>query len=148
DACRDGRLVPIVMDAGLEVRPPFKALSHQELVNWAGDETTEFMQIWDSVRDLVVRGGGVTRLYVSLADNPWVLQQVTDASQHLRKLANGFRSINEVLVANTPPVQDLREAFKQVMDTYRVVIGAVQRFTVPALKPGVLDPQPYLDLAH
>jgi hypothetical protein len=34
------------------------------------------------------------------------------------------------------------------MKTYRVVTDALQRFTIPALKLGVLDPEPYVTLAH
>jgi hypothetical protein len=148
DACKDGRLVPVAMDGRLGIRPPFKALSHFELVNWGGDESPAFVQMWDSVRGLIERGSGAGRLHQSLAENTWVIQNATDASRQLRHLANRFRSINEVLTGNTSPVQDLRYALKQVMDTYRVVTEAVQRFTIAALNPGTLDPQPYVQLAH
>src|SRR5947208_53655 len=33
-ARKDGRLVPVVMEEGAEIRPPFNALSHGELVQW------------------------------------------------------------------------------------------------------------------
>lgn len=146
-ARKDGRLVPIQMDRDADIRPPFNVLVTFKLIEWPGDESPAFVHLWDSVRDLVERGGGAAR-YGSLAENPYVIQNAADASGRLRNLTAGFRSINEVLVANTPPVQDLRAALKQVMDTYRVVMKAVQRFTIPALKPGALDPQPYVELAH
>jgi len=149
DAARkDGRLIPILLDDDAEIRPPFNALSHAELIKWAGDESPAFTRIWESVRGLVERGGGAARMYGSLTENRWVIQNASDASGRLRNLAGRFRSINEILVANTPPVQDLREALKQVTDTYRVVTKAVQRFMIPALRPGALDPQPYIELAH
>ena len=146
-ARKDGRLVPVVMDEGVEIRPPFNVLSHGELIKWAGDESPAFTRVWNSVRDLIERGGGAARMYGSLAENAWVIQNVESASVQLRNLTSRFRSINEVLIANTPPVEDLREALKQVMDTYRVVTEAVQRFTIAAVKPGPLDPQPYVELA-
>lgn len=147
-ARKDGRLVPILLDRDAAIRPPFNALSHVELFDWAGDESPGFAHIWASVRNLVEQGAGAARMYTPLAENPWVIQSAADASGRLRHLAGHFRSINELLVADTPPVHDLREALKQVMDTYCVVTKAVQRFTLPALRPGALDPQPYVELAH
>jgi hypothetical protein len=146
-ARQDGRLVPVLMDRGVEIRPPFNVLSNGDLVNWAGDESPSFMRVWDSVRGLIERGGGA-QMYGALADNTWVIENAQNASVQLRDLTSRFRSVSEVLIANTPPVEDLREALKQVMNTYRVVTEAVQRFTIPAVKPGALDPQPYVELAH
>jgi hypothetical protein len=147
-ARKDGRLVPIRLDGGAEIPPPFNVLKHAELANWTGDESPAFATIWHSVRNLVERGSGAAQPYGALAENVWVIQDAAEASGELRSLAGRFRSINEVLVANTPPVQDLRQALEQVMATYRVVNKAVQGFTIPALKPGALDPEPYVHLAH
>jgi len=145
-ARKDGRLIPILMEEGAEIRAPFNALKHVELTPWAGDESPVFGQLWTAVRDLVERGGGPA--WKSLSENPWVVQNVSNASVELRRLASQFRSVSEVLVANTPPVQDLHAALEEVMDTYRAVTNALQRFTTPALQPGALLPQPYVELAH
>jgi hypothetical protein len=147
-ARKDGRLVPVRLDEDADIPVPFNVLNTRGLTNWAGGESPAFTTIWESVVNLVERGGGATQMYGTLAENPWVIQNAAEASGQLRSLAGRFRSINEVLVANTPPVQDLRDALGEVMATYRVVSKAVQGFTIPALRPGPLDPQPYVELAH
>jgi hypothetical protein len=148
DACKDGRLVPIVLDEGADIRPPFNALNAAELGKWAGDESPEFTRVWQSIRDLVEHGAGAARIPWTLAENPTAIHRASSASGQLRALAGRFRSINEVLIADTPPVRDLRDALTEVMNTYRAVTTAVQRFTLAALTPGPLDPEPYVRLAH
>jgi hypothetical protein len=45
-ARQDGRLVPVVMEQGADVRPPFNALSHVLLDPWHGEETPAFHTLW------------------------------------------------------------------------------------------------------
>jgi hypothetical protein len=147
-ARKDGRLVPVAIDANAAIPPPFNALKHAELLNWTGDDGPGFAAIWISILNLLERGGGAPKMYNSLAEIPYIIEDATAASGELRTLAGRFRSIGEVLVANSPPVQDLRESLEQVMATYSVVNKALQRFMLPALKPGALDPEAYVKLAH
>ena len=126
-------MIPILMEAGAGIRPPFNALKHVELIQWAGDESPAFGELWTAVRDLAEHGVGPAS--ASLSEHPRVVDNV-------RLIAREFRSVNELLVANTPPVQDLHAALEEVMNTYRAVTYAVQRFTTPALQPGALNPQP------
>lgn len=145
-ARKDGRLVPVVMESNSQIQPPFNTRSYADLIGWTGAETPELARLWESVHNLIERGGGAG--YNALSENPWVVENARSASEQLRQLAGEFRSINEVLVANTPAVEDLRAALDEVMKTYRAVTEAVQSFVLPALQTGTLDPKPYVQLAH
>jgi hypothetical protein len=146
-ARKELRLVPVLIDTDAVIPPPFNALKHCDLTGWEGNDSPALVPVWDSILNLIQRGSGAARYYGTLADNPWVIQDATTASTELRDLAGRFRSINEVLIPDTPPVQDLRAALEEVMATYRVVTKAIQRFTLSALQPGALDPQSYVELS-
>lgn len=144
-ARRDGRLVPVRLDREAEIRPPFNIKNTIELADWKGGETPDFQRLFACIHDLAIRGAGAAPY--TLDDNPWVVETATNASVGLHRLTTRFRSIQEVLLADSPAIGDLEAALKEVMNTFKVVSEAVKAFIRPALRDSLVA-DPYLDMAY
>ena len=145
-ALQRGVLIPVVLDAGAKVPLPFTELHQVDLSTWDGSGGEAIGRLVSRVRSLVARKTYSSEYGQPLIGNNWVLDRSQQAASELADLVARIRSIGEVLAAEAKPAEDVRGALVEVDKTYQVVANAIRSFVAPALGPGPLAPESYIEM--
>jgi hypothetical protein len=138
-------ILPVLLDRDAQVPVGFDEIQHASLADWDGrGETPSLRRLVSRVREMAARGPRDFR--PTLEEGAWQVQSSVTATAELRGLTDRLRSIGEILAIESLPARDLDAALGEVGKTYAAVRSAITRFLAPALVPGPLDPQPFIEM--
>jgi hypothetical protein len=146
-----GVLVPILLDKGLRIPPPFSELQSVDLSDWiaqpgASGVHPELQKLLTHVRTLAERGSRTRNYAGTLQGQAWSVDQASRATTEAEKLASEIYSLRDAFVAGPAPVGDLQGALDEIDKTYKVVGEAIDAFVSPALRRGPLPAEAYLSM--
>jgi hypothetical protein len=145
NAQRTSVLVPVTLDAGAAVTPPFDGLDHVDLGGWTGTPgDPAFATLLQRVRAMVEHP--VTSSRDGTLDDRWTVTDPQHALDALTDLTRRVGRLVDVFSDDPAHTDQIRKTLGEIGATYKVVKDAIEEFVAAGLPPGGVDRQAFARL--